>query len=138
MDVDMIVDLQHPASADDIIEAAAKQAVTTTPQEQAAFLLDAVGARITTAAVGLKDARAVRGWADGKSVKEADVEQRLQELYQVVVAISEAYSSSVAVAFLRGTNPHLGDRAPLVVLADSDPNDAGPALLKATRALIEE
>ena len=121
----------------DVIEEACKRAVTLNPQEQAAYLIDTVGARMVTAAVGLRDARAVRAWARGQGIKQPDVEQRLQELYQIVWAVAEAYSPAVAAAFLRGTNPHLGDRAPLVVLADGDPMTVGPALLAAARALIE-
>lgn len=121
----------------DVIEEACKRAVMTSSQEHAQFLIPAIGARITTAAVGLRDARAVRGWARGQRVKQAAAQQRLQELYQVVWAVSQAYSPAVAAAFLRGTNPHLGDRAPLVVLAEDPPDKAGPAVLAAARHLIE-
>ena len=121
-----------------VVELAAKQAVTADAQEQATFLLKTVGARTTTAAVGLRDARAVRGWTRGVAVKQDDVARRLQELYQAVWAIVEAFSPAVATAFLRGTNPHLGDRAPLVVLAEDPPEKAGPALLAAVRHLIDD
>ena len=56
----------------------------------------------------------------------------------MVWAVAEAYSPAVAAAFLRGTNPHLGDRAPLVVLAEEPPDKAGPAMLAAARRLIED
>lgn len=121
----------------DLIERACKLAVTTSTAEQARFLVETIGARMATAAVGLRDARAVRAWARGSDIKQPVVAQRLQELYQVVWAVSERYSPAVAAAFLRGTNPRLGDRAPLVVLADDVPEEAGPALLAAARRLIE-
>ncbi|MBA3885923.1 MAG: DUF2384 domain-containing protein [Acidobacteria bacterium] len=121
----------------DVIDQACKRAVMTSSQEHAQFLIQAIGARIATAAVGLRDARAVRGWARGQRIKKADAQQRLQELYQVVWAVSQAYSPAVAAAFLRGTNPHLGDRAPLMVLAEDPPDKAGPAVLAAARHLIE-
>lgn len=125
-------------AAEDLIERACKLAVTTPPREQADFLVDAIGARMVTAAVGLRDARAVRAWARGGDIKEAAAEQRLQELFQVVWAISERYSPAVAAAFVRGSNPYLGDRAPLVVLADEPPEKAGPAILAAARHLLED
>lgn len=122
----------------DVIEQACKEAVRVSTQEQASYLLDTIGARMTTAAVGLKDTRAVRGWAGGTLIKQPDVARRLQELFQVVRALDEAYSPAVAMAFLRGTNPQLGDRSPLVVLATDDPDTAGSALLAAARFIIEE
>jgi dihydrodipicolinate synthase/N-acetylneuraminate lyase len=121
----------------DIIERACKRAVVTSTEEQARFVIETVGVRAATAAVGLRDARAIRGWARGQRIKQADAQHRLQELYEVLWALSEAYSPAVAGAFLRGTNPYLGDRAPLVVLADEPPDKSGPALLAAARHLIE-
>lgn len=122
----------------DLVEQACKLAITTSTQQQAEFIIDAIGARLATAAVGLRDARSVRAWANGRNIKEAAVEQRLQELFQVVWAISERYSPAVAAAFVRGTNPYLGDRAPLVVLADESPEKGGPAILAAARHLLED
>lgn len=130
--------VSRAAAPVDLIERACKLAVTTPSQEQAQFVVDAIGARMVTAAVGLRDARAVRAWARGGEIKEAAAERRLQELFQVVWAISKAYSPTVAAAFMRGTNPYLGDRAPLVVLADEPPDQAGPALLAAARHLLED
>lgn len=121
----------------DVIEQACKRAVRTTPQEQARFVLDALGARTATAAVGLRDARAIRSWARGSRIKQEEVLQRLQDLYAVVWALSESYSPAVAAAFMRGTNPYLGDRSPLVMLAEDPVDKAGPALLAAARHLIE-
>lgn len=42
-----------------------------------------------------------------------------------------------ASAFLRSANPQLDDQAPLVVLADGDPAEAGPRVVAAARALLE-
>lgn len=121
----------------DVLERAAKQAVVTGTANQARFLLDTVGARVTTAAVGLKDARTVRGWADGRGVKQPLVEDRLHHLFLLVWALSEVYSPAVATSFLRGANPMLGDRSPLVVLATGEPEQDGPALVAAARSIIE-
>lgn len=121
----------------DVIEQACKRAIITSAADQAQFLLDTIGGRMSAAAIGLADSRAVRAWAEGGAVKEEEVRSRLQELFQVVWALSEAFSPAVAAAFLRGTNPHLGDRAPLVVLATEPPEDAGPQLLAAARFVIQ-
>lgn len=131
-------DVDTSRQVEDLIERACKLAITTPPCEQAEFVMEAIGARMVTAAVGLRDARAVRAWARGGDIKQAAAEQRLQELFQVVWAISERYSPAVAAAFVRGTNPYLADRAPLVVLADEPPEKGGPAILVAARHLLED
>lgn len=123
--------------AADTMELAAKRAVETSIEEQAAFVLDAVGARIATAAVGLRDAQVLRSWARGETVTHSRAAERLRELYPVVWALCETYSPAVAAAFLCGTNLFLGDRAPLVVLTQESPEKAGTALQAAARHLIE-
>ena len=120
----------------DIEEQAFKRSSTTDFAEQVAFLLETVGARITTAALGLADARPLYKWRDGQvDHPRSDAVTRLRALYRVVWAISEAYSPTVAAAFLRGSNPQLDDKAPLIVLADGEPS--GAAVIAAARAFLE-
>lgn len=130
--------MSAPSTPTEILERAHKLAVTWDDQAKARYVLDRVGARIATAAVGLKDARAVRGWADGRLIKEAAAQERLQHLFQVVYAVADAFSGPTAAAFLRGSNPHLDDRAPVVVLAHDPPDVAASAVITAVRALLEE
>lgn len=121
----------------DLVETARKRAVITPAAEQAKFVISTIGARMATAAIGLREARTLQRWADGADVESEVRAQRLQELYQVVWALSQRYTPAVAAAFLSGTNPYLGDRSPLVVLAEEEPGSAGPAILTAARQLIE-
>jgi hypothetical protein len=53
------------------------------------------------------------------------------------VAISEAFSPSVAAAFLRGSNPVLNGRAPMLVLADTPPTEAEAQVMDAVEALLD-
>jgi hypothetical protein len=129
----------HPASqVDDAWEAAYKESLTLHAWEQASYLLETIGGRFTTAALGLQDARTVRRWCDEQlGPREHDVSGRLAILYRLVRAISDVYSPSVATAFLRSANPQLDDTAPLMLLREGDPDDVQRPLLAAARALLE-
>lgn len=129
----------HPSSAvADAWEAAYKESVVTRPWEQARHLIESVGVRYTTAALGLKDARTVRNWVEHRAEpREHDVVSRLAVLFRAVRAIESIYTPSVATAFLRSSNPQLDDEAPLVVLATQPVSKAEQAVLAATRAFLE-
>ena len=120
------------------IESDAYRKSTTLPHaELAAYVLENVPAQLATAAVGLRDARTVRAWAEGREIKENEAAHKLQVLFRVVYALVETYGRHVAAAFLRGSSPSLGDRAPLAVLATSPAAEAEPSILSALRALLE-
>jgi len=135
----MVSTLVHPASGvDDAWEAAYKDALVLPAWEQAAFLLDTIGARFTTAAVGLQDARTVRRWRDEQSdPREHDVTARLHILYRLTRSIADVYTPAVAMAFLRSANPQLDDTSPLMLLREGDPDTVQKSLLAAARALLE-
>src|SRR5437764_10469003 len=121
----------------DLEERAFKASVTVDVAAQTQSLLDWVGARVTAAAVGLADARPLYRWRDGSHPKEHLAGDRLRVLYRIGYEIHEAYGPRVLAAFLRSSNPQLADRAPLIVLADSDPAEVEGELLAATRAFLE-
>jgi hypothetical protein len=129
----------HPASrVDDAWEAAYKDSLVLSACEQTAYLLDTVGARFTTAAVGLHDARTVRRWRDEQiEPREHDVAGRLRVLYRLTRSVADVYSPAVATAFLRSANPQLEDTSPLMLLRDGDPDDVQKPLLAAARAFLE-
>lgn len=118
-------------------EDAYKASLMTAAPEQAAFLLDTIGARVTAAALGLTDARPLYRWRDGGAPKEHSVVDRLRILFRIAHEIRRAYGDRVLSAFLRSANPQLGDRSPLVVLADGNPDEVEAELLGATRAFLE-
>ena len=63
-------------------------------------------------------------------------EHRLQALFRVTYALKERYGSAVAAAFLRGSNPMLGNKAPMTILANDSPADAEEAIIAAVEALF--
>jgi hypothetical protein len=121
----------------DLEERAFKASLTLDAAAQTQFLLDSVGARVTAAAVGLADARPLYRWRDGGQQKEHLPADRLRVLFRIGYEIHHAYGPRVLSAFLRSSNPQLGDRAPLAVLADNNPAEVEGELLAATRAFLE-
>lgn len=124
---------------DEAWEQAYKESVTTDIQHQAQWLLETVGPRFATAGVGIRDARTFKRWAEGLTEPRDHVEDaRLRLLFRISYAITRTYGRpSVATSFLRSANPQLEDEAPLLVLRQSDPDDAQQRLLAATRAFLE-
>ena len=124
------------ARVDEVLERAHRASVHTPPAEQAAAVQSSLGERLVAACLGLKDTRTLASWARGGPVREVHAEHRLQVLFRVSTAVTETYGPAVAAAFLRGANPVLGGRAPMLVLADEDPTRAEPALVAAVEALL--
>ena len=124
------------ARAADVMEYAHKQSVRVPADEQAQVVQQVLGSRLAAAALGLKDTRTLSSWARGGPIRSGEGEHRLQVLFRVVTAVSGAFSPAVAAAFLRGSNPTLGDQAPMIVLADSPPAAAETRILSAVEALL--
>jgi hypothetical protein len=120
----------------EVLERAHKQSVRVPADEQAVFVQEVLGSRLAAAALGLKDTRTLSSWARGGPIRSLEGEHRLQVLFRIVVAITDVFSPAVAAAFLRGSNPALGDQAPLLVLADESPVHSEPRLLAAVEALL--
>jgi DNA segregation ATPase FtsK/SpoIIIE-like protein len=119
----------------------AHRLTATTPfGEQARWLLDTIGPRFTAASLGIKDARTVRGWRDGKTEpRDLNERGRLALLYRISWTITAVYGDgSVAAGFLRTSNPQLKDEAPLVLLAKNNPDDVQQTLINAVRTFLAE
>lgn len=115
-----------------------KDSVRVGPQEQAEFVYSVLKGRLGAAALGLKDTRTLQSWARGGPIKNSDHLHRLQLLYRVTTAIVRVYSPAVAAAFLRGSNPLLDHRAPMLVIGGSSPGDeAEREVVAAAEALLE-
>ena len=131
---------QHSAVLDgarieDSIDAeqrAYKESAVLKVPEIAGWLLETVGQRITTVAVGLRDARPVREWQQGGKIKEEN-EERLRLLYRVARTITAVHDEQTARAFLRSASPYLNDSAPVLAIANNDER----AVLEALRAFLE-
>jgi len=119
-------------------ERAHKDVVNDPAAQKADYLLESIGPRIASAALGLADARQLKRWAaEDIEPREHAVALRLDAVYWVVRALAPVYSPGVAARFLRSANPQLGDEAPLVVLARADNERAIAVVLAAARAFLE-
>lgn len=121
--------------AQEVLEQAHKMSVRTPPHEQVVAVNKVLGSRLTSAALGIGNAQVIASWSRGTPIRE-DAKHRLQVLYRVLSAVSLAYDDAVAVAFMRASNPHLDNQAPIRVVADERPALAETRLLTAVAALL--
>lgn len=119
------------------LDAAWKESVRLEPAEQAAYVHRVLGGRLAAAALGLKDTRTLQSWAGGGPIKNDDHKHRLQLLYRVTAAIEKVYTPAVAAAFLRGSNPNLNDRAPMLLIAGDTTPETEVRVVAAAEALLE-
>lgn len=97
-------------------------------------LRDLLGARLVAYLGGVKEARAVRQWADGTRAVASGVDlDRLRLAYQAALLLSPRNGPAVVQAWFQGLNPSLGDRSPARLLREGDVDDAGPQVLAAAR-----
>ena len=120
------------------LEAAYKRSVSQPAAAKLTYLQETLGRRLTAAALGVKDTRTVQSWAQGGVIRGGDdQEHRIQALFRATYAVTEVFSPAVAAAFLRGSNPALGGKAPLLVLADEPPAEAEERVMRAVDALLD-
>ena len=123
-----------------VIEAEAtayRASVRESPAQMARWCLDNLGQRVSAVGLGLSDASLLRRYARGEGSPSAEREARLRLLYRVARMVAGTYDSQTARAFLRGSNPLLGDQAPLAVIADTPAEAAGAEVIAAARVLLE-
>ena len=101
-----------------------------------AELRDLLGAKICAVLGSVRETRAVAQWAAGTRTPGAGVQRRLRVALHAAVVIAEADSPAVAQAWFQGMNPQLDDRPPLLLLADGDLDEIGPAVIGAARAFV--
>lgn len=129
--------LSHDDQVQVALAGAWKDSVRLGPQEQATYVYRVLGGRLAAAALGLRDTRTLQNWARGGVIKNADHEHRLQLLYRVTTAVERVYTPAVAAAFLRGSNPMLDHRAPMLLIADGPAPEAEAQVVAAAEALLE-
>ncbi len=95
----------------------------------AARLQEVLGQRLAAVVAGVSDAKAVGQWARGSRAPHPDAERRLRDAYQVVELLLDYDAPETVRAWFGGMNPHLGDRAP-ALLIDAEPEH----VLQAARA----
>ena len=98
-------------------------------------LVDIIGKKLTAYVGSVKDVRAVERWIDGSEPYRGAVE-RLRLAYVVARMISDSESNRVAQSWLTGVNPELGDKVPLRMIREGEPDTIAAQVLGAARAFL--
>ncbi len=91
-----------------------------------------LGATTVAAIGGVNETRAVSRWmeSDGRAPQRPDV---LRFALQVSSMIANQKDANVVKAWFQGTNPHLGDRVPALVLAAGPLDEVQSPIIAAAR-----
>lgn len=119
--------------ADRVIHDAHARAVSATGAEMARYLQDLFGQGLTALVSGIENPKTVGRWAGGQTPHPANL-ARIRNAFHVATLLELATSRQTVQSWFMGMNPHLGDRAPALVLADEP--DAAPRVMQAARAFL--
>ena len=97
----------------------ARRAVLIGVDEMAAFLQEHLGQKLTAYVAGIKDAKAVGQWAQGRVEPSAIARERLRAAYHVTALFVSVYGDRAAQAWFFGANAGLDDQAPAAALRDA-------------------
>jgi hypothetical protein len=84
-------------------------------------LREILGVRLVAYIGGVKAARSVTAWAEGKGQPGEIDRERLQHAFHAAAMLRESYDAATVQAWFKGMNPSLDDHAPAEVLRNSDP-----------------
>lgn len=102
-------------------------------QDAVRELVDLLGLTLVATIGGVQETRAVTQWMGEREPQRPHV---LRFALQLAQLIADARGSNSAKAWFMGSNPHLGDRAPVMVLRVESLEDAQSLLMYAAREFI--
>lgn len=94
-------------------------------------LIDLLGATTVAVIGGVKETRAVTQWLSGRTPQRPHV---LRFALQLGTMIATKADKQIARAWFHGSNPHIGDMVPMLVLRDGKLEDIQGQLLAAARS----
>lgn len=97
-------------------------------------LSNLLGSTAVAAIGGVTETRAVAQWMNGREPQRPHV---LRFALQIAGMIATHADREVARAWFNGSNPHIGDRVPLVMLEHEPLNEVQGALLEAARSFAQ-
>lgn len=104
--------------------------ISASPGELAGGLMDVLGLRLATAAIGVADTRTVRQWSEGsRQINAPKTLQRMRFVAHLVHLLSADATNAETRAWFEFFIPDLGNRTPLQILDDNTLEDAAPMLL---------
>ncbi len=96
-----------------------------------AALVDVLGATAVSQIGGVGETRAVTQWTDGRTPQRANV---LRFAFQLLMTIAVDGERDVARAWFSGSNPHLRDQVPILMLRDQPLTEIAATMMAAARA----
>jgi hypothetical protein len=106
------------------------QAMSLPIGEIVAKLLGLLDATTIAVIAGVHETRAVNSWLGAREPQRPQV---LRFALQLASMIADASDAEICKAWFHGSNPHLNDRVPMLMLRDSPLNEIQPELLAAAR-----
>lgn len=94
-------------------------------------LTDLLGATNVAVIGGVTETRAVQQWMEGREPQRAHV---LRFALQIATMIAPATDRELARAWFHGSNPHLDDAVPILMLRSMELSDIQSNLMAAARA----
>lgn len=99
--------------------------------EVVAELVDLLGATTVAAIGGVSETRAVNQWVEGREPQRAHA---LRFALQVARMLTATADREIVRAWFQGSNPHLDDAVPAVLLRNRPLNEIQSQLMSAARA----
>ncbi|MBV8639075.1 MAG: hypothetical protein JO322_13415 [Candidatus Eremiobacteraeota bacterium] len=96
-----------------------------------ARLIALLGATTVAVIGGVTETRAVTQWTDGRSPQRPNV---LRFALQIAMMIGGETHSEMVRAWFAGSNPHLEDQVPMLMLRDKPLNEISGSIVAAARA----
>jgi hypothetical protein len=106
------------------------QAMSLPIREIVSLLLELLDATTIAVIAGVHETRAVNSWLGAREPQRPQV---LRFALQLASMIADATDAEVCKAWFHGSNPHLNDRVPMLMLRDLQLQDIQPELLGAAR-----
>ena len=106
------------------------QAMSLPISEIVAHLLELLDATTVAVIAGVQETRAVHSWLTGREPQRPQV---LRFALQLATMIANAVDAEFCKAWFHGSNPHLNDRVPMIMLRDLPLADTQRDLLSAAR-----
>lgn len=98
-------------------------------------LVDLIGATDIAVIGGVNETRAVQQWMTDREPQRQDT---LRFALVLATMIAKTGDRQRARAWFRASNPHLGDKVPVMMLRNEALHDVQPALMQAARAFAAD
>ena len=96
-------------------------------------LVEVLGASMVSIIGDVSETRAVTQWTDGRTPQRAHV---LRFAFQLVSMMVSGENNDVVRAWFSGSNPHLNDRVPVLMLRDHPLSEIAAPMMAAARAFV--